>query len=57
MLYHLKNKATHWTGDGDLQFVWCITDNHGKQLTPWMSQSSANSELGKLLAKQRRGEA
>lgn len=53
MRYHLKNKATHWTGDGDMHFVWCITDNNGKKLTPWMSKHSANVELGKLLAKDR----
>lgn len=56
MRYHLKNKATHWTGGGDLHFVWCVTDNNGKHLTPWMSKYSALVEIGKLLAAQRRDE-
>jgi len=54
MRYHLKNKATHWTGDGDLQLAWCVVDENGTQLSRWGSYKFAEFMHGKLIARRGR---
>lgn len=55
MRLHLKNKATHWEGDGDLKLVWCVVSEAGEHLTGWLSFAGAEQQLGKMLAYARRG--
>ena len=54
MRYHLKNKATHWIGDGDLQLAWCVVDDNGTQLSRCGSYKFAEFMQGKMIARRRK---